>query len=167
MQWPQTIVDMLKSYHIQFINYVPDAMGEQLLKLIRDDKDFDLVPLAREEEGVGTVSGQTLVGKRAVLLMPTSGLGNSLNALASLAIPYRLPIPIIIGFRGDLGEFNPAQVTMGQSAKAILDSMRIPWFEITAEEEVAVKTEGFLRICYTTESPAVLLISTQMAGWKE
>ncbi len=167
MQWPKIMVDMLKRYRIQFVNYVPDAMGERLLALIREDKDFDLLPLAREEEGVGTASGQTLAGKRAVLLMPTSGLGNSINALASLAIPYRLPIPMIIGFRGDLGEFNPAQVPMGQSAKGILDTMRIPWFELTNEEEVAVKTEGFLRICYTTESPAALFISTQLAGWKE
>ena len=167
MQWPATIVSVLKQYQVKHINYLPDAMGERLLALMRQDKDFDLLPLAREEEGVGVVCGQSLAGKRGVLLCPTSGIGNSLNALDSLPIPYRIPVPMIIGWRGDLGEFNPTQVMMGQSMPDIFRAMRIPFYELRREDEVAVLTEGFLRVCYATESPAALLISTQLAGWKE
>ena len=167
MQWPNTIVHVLKKYDVRFINYVPDAMGERLLKIVRDDKDFDVLPLTREEEGVGVVCGQSLAGRRGVLLMPTSGIGNSINAIASLPIPYRIPVPMIIGFRGDLGEFNATQVTMGQALPDILRALRIPYFTLRREDEVEVLTEGFLRITYATESPAALLISTQLAGWKE
>jgi sulfopyruvate decarboxylase alpha subunit len=167
MEWPNTIVSVLKQYQVKHINYLPDAMGERLLRLMREDTEFDLLPLAREEEGVGVVCGQSLAGKRGVLLCPTSGIGNSINALASLPIPYRIPVPMIIGFRGDLGEFNSTQVTMGQALPDIFRAMRIPFYELKREDEVAVLTEGFLRICYTTESPAALLITTQLAGWKE
>lgn len=167
MQWPNTIVQVLKKYDVRFINYVPDAMGERLLKIVRDDKDFDVLPLTREEEGVGVVCGQSLAGRRGVLLMPTSGIGNSINAIASLPIPYRIPVPMIIGFRGDLGEFNATQVMMGQALPDILRALRIPYFTLRREDEVEVLTEGFLRITYATESPAALLISTQLAGWKE
>ncbi len=167
MQWPNTIVHVLKKYDVRFINYVPDAMGERLLKIVRDDKDFDVLPLTREEEGVGVVCGQSLAGRRGVLLMPTSGVGNSINAIASLPIPYRIPVPMIIGFRGDLGEFNATQVMMGQALPDILRALRIPYFTLRREDEVEVLTEGFLRITYATESPAALLISTQLAGWKE
>lgn len=167
MQWPNTIVHVLKKYDVRFINYVPDAMGERLLKIVRDDKDFDVLPLTREEEGVGVVCGQSLAGRRGVLLMPTSGIGNSINAIASLPIPYRIPVPMIIGLRGDLGEFNATQVMMGQALPDILRALRIPCFTLRREDEVEVLTEGFLRITYATESPAALLISTQLAGWKE
>jgi sulfopyruvate decarboxylase alpha subunit len=167
MEWPETIVSVLKQYQVRHVNYLPDAMGERLLKLMREDPDFDILPLAREEEGVGVVCGQSLGGKRGVLLCPTSGIGNSLNALASLPIPYRIPVPMIIGFRGDLGEFNSTQVMMGQALRPIFDAMRIPFYELKRADEVAVLTEGFLRVCYATESPAALLISTQLAGWKE
>lgn len=167
MQWPNTIVHVLKKYDVRFINYVPDAMGERLLKIVRDDKDFDVLPLTREEEGVGVVCGQSLAGRRGVLLMPTSGVGNSINAIASLPIPYRIPVPMIIGFRGDLGEFNATQVMMGQALPDILRALRIPYFTLRREDEVEALTEGFLRITYATESPAALLISTQLAGWKE
>ena len=167
MAWPETILRVLKDQQVEFINYLPDAMGERLLKLAREDTDFDLLPLTREEEGVGVVCGQALAGQRGVLLMPTSGFGNSINALASLAIPYRIPLPMIIGFRGDLGEFNGTQVMMGQSMPDILRSLRIPSFTLTREDEVETITEGFLRIAYSSEGPAALLISTQLAGWKE
>ena len=167
MQWPQKLIGMLKKYDVRFINYLPDAMGERLLQLAREDKDFDILPLTREEEGVGVVCGQSLAGKRGVLLMPTSGFGNSINAIASLPITYRIPVPMIIGYRGDLGEFNSAQVMMGQALPDILRAMRIPYFTLTREDEVEVLTEGFLRLSYSTESPTALLISTQLAGWKE
>ena len=167
MEWPDTILSLFKQYNIRFLNYLPDAMGERLLRVARTDKDFELLPLAREEEGVGVVSGQSIGGGRGVLLMPTSGFGNAINALASLPQPYRIPVPMVIGFRGDLGEFNPTQVMMGQAMPDILRAMRIPFFVLKRESEVAVITEGFLRLCYSTESPAALLISTQLAGWKE
>ena len=167
MGWPDVILQVLKQYRIRYINYLPDAMGEQLLRLARNDQDFEILPLAREEEGVGVVSGQAVAGGRGVLLMPTSGLGNSINALASLPIPYRIPLPMIIGFRGDLGEFNAAQVGMGQAMPQIFRAMNIPFFVLKREDEVQVLTEGFLRLAYATESPAALLISTQLAGWKE
>lgn len=167
MAWPEKIISVLKRYNVKFINYVPDAMGEKLLRLAREDTDFDILPLAREEEGVGVVSGQALCGGRGVMLCPTSGFGNSVNALASLPIPYRFPLPMIIGHRGGLGEFNGSQVMMGQVLPHILDAMRIPYFSLKREDEVETITEGWLRICYSTESPAALLIDTQLAGWKE
>jgi sulfopyruvate decarboxylase subunit alpha len=167
MQWAQTIVGCLKAVNIRFVNYLPDAMGEQILRLARNDPHFDLLPLAREEEGVGVTCGQALGGGRGVLVMPVSGLGNCINALASLAIPYKFPLPMVIAHRGDLGEFNPTQVTMGQSAPEILHALRIPFFELRREDEVQQLTEGALRLTYATEGPVAVLISTQVAGWKE
>jgi sulfopyruvate decarboxylase alpha subunit len=167
MQWAQDIVACLKHANIRFINYLPDAMGEHIFRIARDDSAFELLPLAREEEGVGIVCGQALGGARGVLVMPVSGLGNSINALCSLAIPYKFPLPMIIAHRGDLGEFNPTQVTMGQSALEMLSAMRIPQFELRRTEEVSRIVEGALRLTYATEGPVAMMISTQLAGWKE
>jgi sulfopyruvate decarboxylase alpha subunit len=167
MPWAHDVAGALKAANVRFINYLPDAMGEQIFRVMRDDSAFELLPLAREEEGVGVVCGQALGGVRGALVMPVSGLGNSLNALASLAIPYKFPLPMIIGHRGDLGEFNPTQVTMGQTALEILRSFRIPYFELKDEQEVSKITEGALRLAYSSEGPVAIMISTQVAGWKE
>ena len=167
MGWAETIVECLKQYQIRFINYVPDAIGEKILRLVRTDSAFEILPLSREEEGVGVACGQSLGGKRGILMMPTSGLGNSLNALASLPIPYRIPLPMLIGFRGALGEFNPTQVQMGQATPAVLKALNIPFFTLERDAEVRVLTEGALKLTYALESPVAILVSTQLVGWKE
>ena len=167
MAWPDIIVGVLKKYNVRFLNYVPDTKIEKILDAARRLGGFELLTLTREEEGIGVVCGQSVAGGRGVMLCPTAGLGNSINALASLAIPYRIPCPIIIGVRGDLGEFNPAQVTMGQATQGILDALRIPAYRITREDEVEKMTEGALRICYASEGPVAILLTNELAGWKE
>ncbi len=167
MSWAQTMVDVLKQYRVKFICYVPDAKGEQILAVAREDSHFEILPLAREEEGIGVVCGQALGGERGVVLMPTSGFGNSINALASLAIPYKFSLPMIVGVRGVLGEFNQAQVPMGQAMPQILAALNIPAFRITQESEVAKMTEGALRVSYANESPVAILVTNEMAGWKK
>ena len=166
MEWAETIVGCLKQYGVRYINYVPDAIGERILQVARKDAAFEILPLAREEEGVGVVCGQSIGGARGVLMMPTSGLGNSINALASLPIPYRIPVPMVIGFRGALGEFNPTQVAMGQATPAILAALNIPCFALEREEEVEKITEGALKLTYALESPVAILVTTQLTGWK-
>ena len=167
MARPDIIVSVLKRYNVRFLNYVPDTKVEKILEAARRLGGFELLTLTREEEGIGVVCGQSIGGGRGVMLCPTAGLGNSINALASLAIPYRIPCPIIIGVRGDLGEFNPAQVGMGQATQGILDALRIPVYRITREDEVEKMTEGALRICYASEGPVAILVTNELAGWKE
>ena len=94
MDWPQKITGMLKKYKVDFINYVPDAIGEKLLRLMRDDKDFHLVPLTREEEGVGIAAGQAISGGRPLLLMPTSAFN------IGRAVPSQELIDTIEGLLG-------------------------------------------------------------------
>jgi sulfopyruvate decarboxylase alpha subunit len=167
MTWSQQIVALLKTYHIQFLSYVPDAIGEQILKLARHDDYFDILPLAREEEGIGVVTGQYIGGARGAVLMPTSGVGNAINALASLAIPYQIPLPLFIGLRGDLGEFNPSQVPMGQALRPIFDALHIPAYMLTQPAEVTTVVDGALKLAFALEQPVAIMISTQLAGWKD
>src|SRR6266852_3751474 len=145
--WTHCIIEQLKTYNIRFLSYVPDSIIEQILKLARHDPFFDILPLAREEEGVGVVTGQYMGGQRGAMLLPTSGVGNAINALASLAIPYQVP--------------------MGQALRPILDALHIPHFELVHPEEVNVIVDGALKLAYALESPVAILMSTQLAGWKD
>jgi sulfopyruvate decarboxylase alpha subunit len=167
MTWASCIIDQLKIYKIRYLNHVPDNIIEQILKLARDDEFFDILPLAREEEGVGVIAGQHVGGARGALLMPSAGVGNTINALASLAIPYKIPLPMFIGWRGDLGEFNTTQVLMGQILRPVLDAMGIPHFTLTNLEDLPTILDGGLKLTYTLEQPVAFLIATQLTGWKD
>lgn len=65
-----------------------------------------VVPIPREEEGIGILSGLALTGLPAVMIVQDNGIGNLLTALNTFAAPYHLPLLIVVARRGGLGEYN-------------------------------------------------------------
>ena len=59
-------------------------------------------------------------------MLQSSGLGNSLNALTSLFVPYQIPALILISMRGDTHEWNAAQVPMGRAVRSICEAIGLP-----------------------------------------
>jgi len=100
-------------------------------------------------------------------MMQVSGLGNSVNGLASLAIPYQIPFLMLISQRGELGEFNAAQIAMGRAARPVLDALDIQHFTLRRVDGVATLTDGAIKTACTAQRPVALFLSTEMVGWKK
>lgn len=92
--------------------------------------------VTREEEGVGVCAGAQLAGRTPVLLMQNTGLGNSLNALATLPVLYRMPLVMLMEHRGLPGERISAQLPMGEQAPGYLETAGIPAFTVSRPEEL-------------------------------
>jgi len=130
----------LKRAGIDFAASVPCINLQQLLTMVGEDPAIIHVPVTREEEGVGVCAGAWMGGRRPVLLMQNSGLGNSINALASLDFLYKIPLLMIISHRGCEGEPIVGQVPMGRLTPGLLEAMQISRFSpapVQAEETVA------------------------------
>jgi sulfopyruvate decarboxylase alpha subunit len=167
MIWTDIVFDHLKANQLEVVCHVPDSVLAPLIAQAEADPFFTVVPLTREEEGVGVLTGAYLGGRRGLLMMQVSGLGNSINGLASLAIPYQIPFLMLISQRGELGEFNPAQIAMGRAARPVLDALDIQHFALRRVEEVATLIEGAIKTAYTAQRPVALFLSTEMVGWKK
>jgi sulfopyruvate decarboxylase subunit alpha len=128
----------MKRAGINFATSVPCVNLQELLALVSGDPELIHVPVTREEEGVGICAGAWMGGRRPALLMQNSGLGNSINALASLDMLYGIPLLMIISHRGGKGEPVIGQVPMGQLTVPLLDAMGIPHF--SPLQEVAGET---------------------------
>jgi len=166
MAWAETIVQALKDWDTSLIAYVPDISIHQVTSLIDADPFFHLVSATREEEAIGIAVGSYAVGRNAAVFMQSSGFGNSINAVAGLAIPSRIPIPIFINLRGEHGEFNIAQVTMGRSTRPILDVLGIPHYTLDSEERLEEKVNGALKLCYASREPLALCMTPLLHGGK-
>ena len=166
MPWAQTIVDALKEHEISLIAYVPDSSIHQVTKIVDKDEYFHLVSATREEEALGIAAGAYATGRNAAVFMQSSGFGNSINAVAGLAIPSRIPIPMFINLRGEHGEFNIAQVTMGRSTRPILDVLGIPHYTLDSEERLQEKIKGALKLCYASREPLALCMTPLLHGGK-
>lgn len=99
------------------------------------------LPAAREDLAVGLAAGATLGGSRAALLMQNSGLGIVPNALLSLTAMYRLPLLLVVTWRGH-GPDAPEHVEMGARTPALLDAMGVPYRMAFAEDALDPEFHG-------------------------
>ncbi|OGL15554.1 MAG: sulfopyruvate decarboxylase subunit alpha [Candidatus Rokubacteria bacterium RIFCSPLOWO2_12_FULL_71_22] len=165
--WAKHLADILRRNGIRMFATVPDYIVSHVLEHLAADAECRVVTVTREEEGVGLLSGAWLGGRRGALLMQNSGLGNSVNALASLNVASQIPIVLVLSHRGDLGEFNPAQVPMGQAAGPILDALGIRWIKPSSVAELEAQGDGLVKLAYTRRLPVAVLLPPELTGGKQ
>lgn len=121
----KAVLDGLASAGRTFVTSVPDKGLAALLAAIDADPRFTHVPCTREEEAVGLCAGAAFAGRRGVLLMQNSGIGNTVNALTSLASFYQLPLLMLVSMRGGTGERIAAQIPMGRATRGVLAACEV------------------------------------------
>lgn len=166
LDWAGAIADALVRRGVTVAAFVPDTRLQGILAGLAD-RDICLRSLTREEECVGYACGQRLAGKRPVVLMQSSGLGNAINALGSLVMPYRLGIPLVVSMRGTLGEANPSQVPMGRATVPLLTALGIQSFAVRAPAEATRVTEGVMTLAYEAGESAAMLLEAELGGGRE
>jgi sulfopyruvate decarboxylase alpha subunit len=166
LTWAEHLLESLRKNDVDLTIYVPDEVLTPLIRGAEEDPNMEAFAASREEEAIGIAAGAALGGRRSVVLMQSSGYGNSVNALASLAVPYQLPILMIIGERGVLGEFNPVQVPISRAIRPSLDAMGIPYRTLEREDEVSAVSDRMMLQCFRTNLPAVLFINALLTGGK-
>jgi len=166
MNWAEQIIQTLKDWDTSLIVYVPDISIHQVASLIEADPYFKLVSATREEEAIGIAVGSYATGRNAAVFMQSSGFGNSINAIASLCIPARTPIPMFINLRGGLGEFNIAQVPMGRAVVPILDQLGLPHYVLEGDGNMDSLLNGAMKLCHANRQPLAICLTTSLHGGK-
>ena len=105
----QIIYDALKSVGVELMSALPETWLVHLVRMGEDDPDMKLVRLNKEEEGVGVSAGAHFAGAKSVMLMQNHGFLASVNGIVSLAQLYRIPLLMLISYRGHMGERDPWQ----------------------------------------------------------
>ena len=163
--WPDEIYDRLKSHGITQVALVPDAGHARLIRRCLADNAMHVVTCSTEEEGVAMLCGAWLGGAKGVLLMQSSGVGNCINML-SLPVFHRTPLPMLVTMRGDFGEFNPAQVPMGNATQTVLEAMGTLVRRADHAEDIAPVLDATIRLAFNTYRPTAMLIGQRMLGAK-
>src|SRR4026207_1792027 len=121
------IYDALKTGGIRLVSARPETWLVHLMRMAEDDPDMILVRLAKEEEGVGISAGAHLAGVKSAMLMQKHGFLASINGIVSCAQLYRIPLLMLISYRGEFGERDPWQTEGGGVTEHVLQALRIPF----------------------------------------
>ena len=157
--WAAGVCSGLYAAGSRDVVYVPDNPLSHVLAELGDQyADVRLMLATREEEAFGIAAGLYLGGRRPTVMLQSSGLGNSLNAITSLVLPYQIPMLIIVSMRGDAGEWNAAQVPMGRAVRTILDAIGIPHMTIATPDAAADAVRLIGTTAFGTRQAGVCLL---------
>jgi sulfopyruvate decarboxylase subunit alpha len=157
--WASGVCTGLHAAGSRHVVYVPDNPLSHVLRILGEHfSDVRTTLATREEEAFGIAAGLYLGGARPTVMLQSSGLGNSLNALTSLLVPYKIPALIVISMRGDAGEWNDAQVPMGRAVRPICDAIGLPHVTADTAESTAEMVRIVGQTAFGTRVPGVCLL---------
>jgi sulfopyruvate decarboxylase subunit alpha len=160
------VYDALKANGIRLLSALPETWLVHLIRMADEDPDMILVRLAKEEEGVGISAGAHLAGARSAMLMQNHGFLASINGIVSCAQLYRIPLLMLISYRGDFGERDPWQTEGGAVTEDLLRALRIPFTYLDDPSCVASRIASAQTLALSSNKPVALLLCRPLM-WEE
>jgi len=127
-------LDPARALGFDFYTGVPCSFLTPLINRVIGARNLDYVGATSEGEAVAIAAGAWLAGRRSVVMMQNSGLGNAVNPLTSLNAPFRIPTLLIVTWRGQPGlKDEPQHEVMGRVTASLLDTIEIGHAPFPAE----------------------------------
>jgi sulfopyruvate decarboxylase subunit alpha len=152
------IVNSLKESGIDFVATLTEANLHNLVMALEKDPAIHHVPVTREEEGVGICAGAYLGGKRPAMVMMNAGFLLSSNALATVCIQPGIPILMLIGHSGGMGEENPSHATIGMLTEPVLQALQIMYEKVGHVEEIRPALQEAQTLARSSRRPTAILL---------
>lgn len=153
------VLEILSDEGIDVTVILPCDRTKELCSLL--ERYSRTITILREEDAVGLCAGLCLAGKKPVVHIQSSGLGTMLNAIMSLTVFYRLPLPILASWRGVYEEQIAAQAPFNSHIPGLLHVLGIPC-TIISESSGLNQIREVIRDAYTHSRPHVALLSPRV-----
>ena len=155
----EEVIAIMKKAGIDLVATLPCDRIKNLLPLV--SKNFPEIKLTREENGVGICAGFYLAGGKPVMLIQSTGLGNMINALESLNVTCKIPLPILTSWRGVYKEAIEAQVPLGVHLPSILEGAGLA-YTIIDEAEKLSRIQDVILDAFENSRAHIALISPKV-----
>jgi sulfopyruvate decarboxylase subunit alpha len=156
------IFNALKQSGVRIISALPETWLVHLINMADSDSETTLVRLTREEEAIGISAGAHLAGVRSALLMQNHGFLAAINPIVSLSLLYKIPLLMLISYRGHLGERDPWQTVGGRYTEPILQALDIPYDYLTNPADVERQIAEAQTLAESSLTPVALLLTRQL-----
>jgi len=162
----RVVYEALKKCGVGLVSALPETWLVHLIRMAEDDPEMILVRLAKEEEGVGISAGAHFAGVKSAMLMQNHGFLAAVNGIVSFAQLYKIPLLMIISYRGHFGERDPWQTQGGSVTEPLLRALGIPYSFLDDPAHVEKRIAEAQTWAYSSLHPAALLLTRQLM-WEE
>lgn len=163
MSISKRIVDDFVANDIGFVTTVPCKQLGGVIEEVEARAEIRHVPANKEDEGMGLCAGAFMGGVRPAIIMQNTALGVTVNTLVTLTQFYRMPLPMLISYRGELKEPVACQVEMAVHTKALLNQLNIPTYHFHRSED-AEELDAILKYTFMCNKPVAILTDATFWG---
>jgi len=160
------IYNALKACEIKLLSALPETWLVHLIRMAEEDPEMTLVRVAKEEEAIGVSAGAHLAGVSSALLMQNHGFLAAINPIVSLALLYKIPLTMLISYRGHMGERDPWQTQGGMATEPILRALGIPIWHLTDPRDIQRRLKDAQTLAHAALAPVAVLLSRELM-WEE
>ena len=98
--------------------------------------------------------------------MQNHGFLAAINPIVSLALLYKIPLLMLISYRGHLGERDPWQTQGGLATEPILRALNIPIWHLTDTREVQRRIRDAQTLAHAALHPVAVLLVRELM-WED
>lgn len=149
------VADLVK-HRVELVTTVPCKQLAGVIEKIDAEPSIYHIPSNKEDEGMGICAGAFMGGKRSAIVMQNTAIGVTINTLVTLTQFYRMPLPMLISYRGELGEPVACQAEMAVHTKALLAQINVPTYHLHKEADVE-ELDAILAYTFMCNKPVAIL----------
>jgi sulfopyruvate decarboxylase subunit alpha len=160
------IYETLKQCDVRMVSALPETWLVHLIRMTDADPEMILVRLAKEEEAIGISAGAYFAGVKSAMLMQNHGFLASINGIVSFAQLYKIPLLMLISYRGSFGERDPWQTQGGNVTEPVLRALGIPYFLLDSLGTVKKRILDAQTLAESSLQPVAVLLTRDLM-WEE
>ncbi len=160
------IYSALKQCGVRLVSALPETWLVHLIRLADEDPEMTLVRLAKEEEGVGISAGAHFAGVKSAMLMQNHGFLAAINGIVSFAHLYKIPLLMLVSYRGTFGERDPWQTQGGNVTEPLLRALCVPYSFLNSSDSVEQRIHQAQTLAESSLQPVALLLTRELM-WEE
>ena len=139
---PKAFLDGLIEMGFDYFSCVPCSYFGPLLPELEGRPEVVYQVASVEAEAVAMAAGATLAGRKAIVMLQNSGLGNCVNPISSLLAPFQIPLLLLVSHRGldAVDKKAPQHDMMGRITHDLLALLDVPSVTMPNETQPALDT---------------------------
>ena len=151
----------LREAGVKIACFLPDSLLRELYPALVDAEDIRAIPATNEGEGATICAGVWLSGKKAVLVMENSGIRSAAEPLARLGLGAKIPVVMVMSFRGDIGEPNWWAIPHGITMEPMLNALRIPYRIVHKVEDIRPSIKKAFITAYSSMNHCAVVLADE------
>jgi len=153
----ESIIEQFRQCGFTHVVNLPDTESKFMYDAIAADSSIHLIPVCREGEAMAIAAGLFLTGKRPVVQIQNTGFFESGDSIRGICLEMKLPLVMIIGYRGYAGPNQEPRDSAARFLEPMLNTWDIPYYLVTSDANCHLISEANARAVNEGRTVAVLI----------